>query len=75
MKDVHSWVQPLRIAALRLIKLLNLLLKHGENAARRIEGLEPVNERVLKRSSFVHFLYVFKALSKISWKLDDVEEE
>jgi hypothetical protein len=29
----------------------------------------------LRRSFFVHSLYVFIALSKISWKLDDVEEE
>jgi hypothetical protein len=49
MKDVHRWVQPLRTAALRLIELLDLLLKHGENAARRIAGLEPVSEWVLKK--------------------------
>jgi hypothetical protein len=49
MKDVHSWVEPLRIAALRLIELLDLLLKHGENAARRTAGLEPVSEWVLKK--------------------------
>ena len=48
MKDVHSWVQPLRITASRLIELLDLLLKHGENAAGRIAGLEPVCEWVLK---------------------------
>ena len=46
MKDVHSWVEPLRIAALRLIELLDLLLKHGEKAARRIAGFEPVGEWV-----------------------------
>jgi hypothetical protein len=49
MKDVHSWVQPLCITALRLIELLGLLLKHIENAARRIAGLEPVSEWVLKK--------------------------
>jgi hypothetical protein len=33
---------------LRLIELLGLLLKHGENAARRIAGSEPVCEWVRK---------------------------
>ena len=46
MKDVHSWAQPSVIAALRLIEPLDLLLKHGENAAGRIAGLESVSERV-----------------------------
>jgi hypothetical protein len=57
MKDVHSWVQPLRIAALRLIELLDLLLKHGENAASRIAGFEPVSEGVREKivRFFVHF--------------------
>jgi len=27
----------------------------------------------VKRSFFVRFLYAFRALSKISWKLEDVE--
>ena len=49
MKDVHNWFQPLRIAALRLIELLDLLLKHGEDASRRIAGLEPASEWVLKK--------------------------
>jgi hypothetical protein len=49
MKDVHSRVQPLRIAALRLIELLDLLLKYAEYAARRFAGLEPVSEWVLKK--------------------------
>ena len=48
-KNVYSWVQPLGIAALRLIELLDLLLKHGENGGRRIAGLEPVSEWVLKK--------------------------
>ena len=48
MKDVHSWVEPLGTAALRLIELLDLLLKHAENAGRRMTGLEPVSEWVLK---------------------------
>jgi hypothetical protein len=59
MKDVHSWVKPLRIAALRLVELLDLLLKHGENAASRIAGLEPVSELVRENivlcAFFVHF--------------------
>ena len=48
MKDVHSWVQPVVIAALRL-ELLDLLLKHGENGAGGIAGFEPVSERVLEK--------------------------
>ena len=48
-KDVYSWVQPLGISALRLIELLDLLLKHGENGGRGIAGLEAVSERVLKK--------------------------
>jgi hypothetical protein len=59
MKDVHSWVEPLCIAALRLIEFLDLLLKHGENTASRIAGFEPVSERVrekiLLRAFFVRF--------------------
>jgi hypothetical protein len=59
MEDVHSWVQPLRIAALRVIELLDLLLKHGENTARRIAAFEPVGERVREkivlRALFVRF--------------------
>ena len=46
MKDIHSWAQPLHAVALRLIELLDLLLKHSENAASRIAGFEPVGERV-----------------------------
>ena len=49
MKDVHSRDQPLYIAALRLIELLDLLLKHGKNAASRIAGFEPVSERVREK--------------------------
>jgi len=58
MKDVHNWVQPL-IAALRLIEFLDLLLKHGENTASRIAGLEPVSEwmceKILPCAFFVRF--------------------
>jgi hypothetical protein len=46
MKDIHSWVEPLRVVGLRLIELLDKLLKNGENAASRIAGFEPVSERV-----------------------------
>ena len=46
MKDVHSWVEPLRVVGLRLIELLDKLLKHGENAASRITSFKPVGERV-----------------------------
>ena len=49
MKDVYSWVQPLYIAVLRLIELLDLLLKHGENAASRITRFEPVSERLREK--------------------------
>jgi hypothetical protein len=62
MKDVYSWVQPLRIAALRLIELLDLLLKHGENAARRIAGLEPASEWVLKEIVLCAFLVRFQGI-------------
>jgi hypothetical protein len=59
MDDVHGWVQPLRIAALRLIELLDLLLKNCENTASRIAAFEPVGERVRKkivlRALFVRF--------------------
>ena len=48
MKHIHNGVKPLCIAALRLIELLELSLKQCENAARRIAGLEPVSEWVLK---------------------------
>ena len=48
MKDVYRWVEPLSIAALRVIELLELFLKHGENAARRITGLEAASKWELK---------------------------
>ena len=62
MKDVHSWVQPLCITALRLIKLLDLLLKHGENAAWRIAGLEPVSEWVFKKVVLCAFFVCFQSI-------------
>ena len=64
MKDVHSWVQPLQVVALGLIKFLDMLLKHGENAASGIAGFEPVGERVGERihlgTFFVHFQGIVK---------------
>jgi hypothetical protein len=62
MKDVHSWAQPLCIAALRLVELLDLLLKHVENAARRIAGLEPVSEWVLKEILLCALLVRFQGI-------------
>jgi len=64
MKDVHSWVEPLRLAALRLVELLDLLLKHGENAAWRIAGLEPIGERVLKKIILCALLVRFQGVVK-----------
>jgi hypothetical protein len=59
MKDVHSWVQPLHIAALRRIELLDLLLKHGEKAASRIAVFESasewVREKIILCAFFVRF--------------------
>ena len=62
MKDVHSWVQPLRVAAFRLVELLDLLLKHVENAARRVAGLEPVSQWVLKDIVLCGLLVRFQSI-------------
>ena len=62
MGDVHSWVQPLLIVALRLIELLDLLLKHGENAASRIAGFEPVSERVREKILLCAFFVRFQGI-------------
>jgi hypothetical protein len=62
MKDVHSWVQPLRVAALRLIDLLDLFLKHGENAASRMAGFESVSERVREKILLCAFLVRFQGI-------------
>jgi hypothetical protein len=43
IEDIHSWVQPICppfIATPRLIELLDLFLKDGENSTRRVAGLE-----------------------------------
>jgi hypothetical protein len=69
MEDVHSWGQPPCIAALRLVELLKLLLKHEEDAASRIAVFELVSERVcekiLLRAFFVHFQGIIKNYSKV----------
>jgi hypothetical protein len=62
MEDVDSRVQPRRISALRLIELLDLLLKYGENAAGRIAGLEPVSEWVLKEIVLCAFFVRFQGI-------------
>jgi hypothetical protein len=62
MKDVHSWVQPLRVAALRLIDLLDLLLKHGENAASRMARFELVSERVREKILLCAFFVRFQGI-------------
>ena len=49
MKDVHSWVEPLRVVALRLIEFLDQFMKHGENAASRIAAFEALSERVCEK--------------------------
>ena len=64
MKDVDSRVQPLHIAALRLIELLDLLLKHAKDAASRIAGLEPVSERVRKKIVLCAFFVRFQGIIK-----------
>ncbi len=60
MNHLYSWVEPSRppfISTLRLIELVDLLLKHVENVARRAAvlelGSEWVFEKVLLRASFV----------------------
>ncbi len=60
MKELYSWVEPsgpLFISTLRLIELLDLLLKHVENVARRVAvlqlGSEWVIMKILLRVSFV----------------------
>ena len=62
MKDVHSRVQPLQVVGLGLIKLLEVLLKHGENAASRIAGFEPVGERVRERIDLGTFFVRFQGI-------------
>jgi hypothetical protein len=69
MKDVDSWFQPLSVVALRLIEFLDLPLKHDENAASRIAGLEPVSERVRENillcACFVRFQGIIENLLEV----------
>jgi hypothetical protein len=62
MKDVHSWVEPLQVVGLGLIKLLDMLLKHGESAASGITGFEPVGERVRERIHLGTFFVRFQGI-------------
>ena len=62
MKDVHSGVQPLLIVTLRLIELLDLLLKHGVNAASRIAGFEPVGKLVREKIASCAFIIRFQGI-------------
>ena len=62
MKDVHSWVQPLQVVGLGLIKLLDMLLKHGENAASRLAGFEAVGERMRERIDLGTFFVRFQGI-------------
>ena len=62
MKDVHSRVQPLQVVGLGLIKLLDVLLKHGENAASGIARFEPVGERVRERIDLGTFFVRFQGI-------------
>ena len=69
MKDVHSWVQPFRVVALRPIELLDVLLKHGENAASRIAGFESVSERVRERVLLRTFFVLFQGIIENKLKI------
>jgi hypothetical protein len=62
VENLHSWVQPLRepFVALRLVELLDLLLKHGENAANRMAAFEPVGERVCEKILLCAFFVRFQ---------------
>ena len=62
MKNVYCWVEPLRLAALRLIKLLDLFLKHAEDAASRITGFEAASERVGEKIILCAFFVRFQGI-------------
>ena len=65
MKDLHSWIQPPRppfISALRLIELLDLLLKDVENAARRVAALKLGSERVGEKIVLCAFFVGFQGI-------------
>ena len=62
MKDIHSWIQPLHVVALRFIEFLDLLLKHGENAASRIAVFEPVGEWMREQIVVCAFFVRFQCI-------------
>ncbi len=71
MKDVYSWVEPsgpLLIAALRLIELLDLLLKHVENITRRGAVLELGSEWVITKILF--YASFIRSQGIIEYKLE-----
>ena len=62
MKNLHSWIQPfhkLSVAVLRLIEIVDLLLKHFENATGRITGFELVSEWVPEKIFLCAFFVLF----------------
>ena len=64
---IHQ-VRPFRpVITMRSIELLDMVLKQNENAAARVAGLSGC----VRKSSFVHLRYSFKAKLKIRWKLED----
>ena len=62
MKDVYSRAEPLIIVALGIIELLDLFLKRGDNAARRIAGLESASEWVLKEIVLCALVVCFQGI-------------
>ncbi len=67
IKDLDCWVKPPSppfVSTLRLIELVDLLLKHVENVARRVAVLELVSEwvitKILLRASFVRSQGIIK---------------
>ena len=62
MNDVDRWVQPLCISTSRLIKLLDLLLKHGKNTTGRIAVFKAVGERVGEKIFLCAFLVRFQSI-------------
>ena len=65
VEDIYRRVQPLGqpfIAILRSIKLFGLLLKHQENAAGSVAGLELCSERVGKKIRFSASLICFQGI-------------
>jgi len=67
IKDLDCWVKPSGppfVSTLRPIELVDLLLKHVENVARRVAVLELVSEwvitKILLRASFVRSQGIIK---------------